>query len=76
MELGGNSSSAVIYYLSISQCGRKRRVRRGRRSDGEVSQMEGYRRDIAGISQVGTGIRETTATYRKQLETPTVHGKK
>lgn len=46
--LGGNSnrlvSSAVIYYLSISQCGRKRRVRRGRWSDGEVSQMEGCRR--------------------------------
>lgn len=37
-------SSAVIYYLSISQCGRKSRVRRGQRSDGEVSQREGYRR--------------------------------
>lgn len=38
---------------------------RGRGSDREVSQME-----------VGTGIRGTTATIRKQLETQTVHEKK
>lgn len=62
-------SSAVIYYLSISQCGRKSRVRRGRGRDGG-DKPEG------GISQVRTVIRGTTATIRKQLETPTVHGKK
>lgn len=44
LQSAGQFSSDILYYLSISQCGRKRRMRRGRGSDREVSQRDGYRR--------------------------------